>query len=108
MRFNPPDKSGFISFVGSPYEVGLPYTGYKVDAVYDLADTTELTIEYEGHAPWRVRELVIGERARKRPTLPEHLTARPTDSSRLLEAAQNGHRIIDDHMVKRVIQRELS
>ena len=30
-----------------------------------LADITELTIEYEGHTPWKARELVIGERCRK-------------------------------------------
>lgn len=56
--------------------------------VYDPADITELTIEYEGHEPWKVKELVIGERAGKRPPLPDHLQPVPTESSRLLSAAE--------------------
>jgi hypothetical protein len=81
------DKSGCINFMGKKYEVGLPFMGYTVDVVYDPNDITELTIEYEGHTPWRVRELVIGERAGKRPPLPDHLQSQPADSSRLLAAA---------------------
>lgn len=82
------DKSGCISFNGRKYEVGLPFIGCTVDVVFDPADITELTIEYEGHEPWRVRELVIGERAGKRPSLPDHLGSVPADSSRLLAAAE--------------------
>lgn len=82
------DKSGCISFMDRKYEVGLPFIGCTVDVVFDPADITELTIEYEGHAPWRVRELVIGERAGKRPPLPEHLSAVPAEASRLLTAAE--------------------
>lgn len=81
------DKSGCISFAGCLYEVGLPFIGCKVDVVYDPADISELTIEYEGHEPWRVRELMIGERAGKRPPLPAHLEKVPAQTSRLLEAA---------------------
>lgn len=44
-------------------------------------------MEYQGHTPWKVKQLVIGERTGKRPGLPEHLTPQPTDSSRLLAAA---------------------
>ena len=81
------DKSGCISFMGRKYEVGLPFIGCRVDVVYDPADITELTIEYEGHDPWQVREMVIGERAGKRPSLPEHLGPIPAEGSRLLAAA---------------------
>jgi len=81
------DKAGCISFAGIKYEVGLPFIGCKVQVIYDPADITELTIEYDGHAPWKARQLVIGERAGKRPLLPEHLQLEPADSSRLLTAA---------------------
>ena len=81
------DKSGCISFEGKKYEVGLTFIGCKLDVVYDPADTTELTIEYEGHAPWKARQLVIGERTGKRPHLPEQLLPQPAESSRLLAAA---------------------
>lgn len=82
------DKSGCISFMDRKYEVGILFIGFTVDVVYDPADITELTIEYDGHAPWTVRELVIGERAGKRPSLPEHFGPQPADTSRLLNAAE--------------------
>ncbi|MCY9693246.1 DDE-type integrase/transposase/recombinase [Paenibacillus alginolyticus] len=82
------DKSGCISFMDRKYEVGLPFIGCTVEVIFDPADITELTIEYEAHPPWNVRELVIGERAGKRPALPEHLGPSPTSSSRLLDAAE--------------------
>ena len=81
------DKAGCISFEGKKYEVGLSFIGCTVDVVYDPADITELTIEYEGHAPWKVRQLTIGERAGQRPKLPECLQPLPAESSRLLIAA---------------------
>lgn len=86
------DKSGCISFVGRKYEVGLPFIGRMVNVVYDPADIAEITIEYEGHEPWRARELVIGERAGKRPSLPDHMGIVPAESSRLLAAAEERNR----------------
>ena len=85
------DKSGCISFEGSKYEVGLTFIGCKVDVIYDPADISELTIEYAGHPPFKARQLVIGERAGRRPPLPEHLQKEPADSSRLLKAAAKKH-----------------
>ncbi len=81
------DKAGCISFAGIKYEVGLSFIGCKVQVIYDPADITELTIEYDGHAPWKARKLVIGERAGMRPLLPNHLQPKPAESSRLLAAA---------------------
>jgi hypothetical protein len=69
------------------YEVGLNFIGCSVDVIYDPADITELTIEYEGYTPWKSHELVIGQRVGKRPGLPEHLEPKSADSSRLLRAA---------------------
>jgi putative transposase len=85
------DKSGCISFMDQKYEVGLSFIGRQVDVVYDPSDLEELTIEYEGHSPWKARKLVIGERSGKRPTLPSHLQAHKADSSRLLKAAEQKH-----------------
>jgi len=81
------DKAGCISFEGRKYEAGLSFIGCTVNVIYDPADITELTIEYEGHKPWKARQLVIGERTGKRPKLPEHLQLQPAESSRLLTAA---------------------
>lgn len=93
------DKAGCISFMGRKYEVGLLFIGRTVQVVYDPADITEVTIEYEGHKPWKVRELVIGERAGKRPTLPEHLQPKPADASRLLRGAEKQHDQRQDQQV---------
>ncbi|KLU63765.1 integrase core domain protein [Desulfosporosinus acididurans] len=85
------DKSGCINFMGKKYEVGLSFIGCRVDVIYDPADISELTIEYEGHAPWKAHELVIGDRVGKRPQLPEYLQLPKTEGSRLLEAAEQKH-----------------
>ncbi|WP_404468662.1 DDE-type integrase/transposase/recombinase [Sutcliffiella horikoshii] len=82
------DKSGCISFMDQKYEVGLTFIGRQVDVIYDPLDIEELTIEFEGYSPWKAKKLVIGERAGKRPTLPEHLQVRDAESSRLLKAAE--------------------
>ena len=81
------DKAGCISFVGKKYEVGVSFIGCKVEVIYDPADTSELTIEYPGHTPRQVRELVIGNRTGPRPKMPEHLAPKKAESSRLLQGA---------------------
>lgn len=81
------DKAGCISFQGDKYEVGLPYIGCRVDVIFDPADTSQLTVEYEGHPSWTAKRLVIGEKSGPRPKLPPHLQPQPAESSRLLAAA---------------------
>jgi transposase InsO family protein len=85
------DKSGCISFLDQKYEVGLSFIGRQVDVIYDPSDLEELTIEYEGYSPWKVKKLVIGERAGKRPTLPPQLKVQEANYSRLLKAAEQKH-----------------
>lgn len=82
------DKSGCISFMGKKYEVGLSFIGHKVEVVYDPRDITTITIEYENHEPWQVKELVIGEWAGQRPPLPATMEAVQAVESRLLNGAQ--------------------
>ncbi len=101
------DKAGCISFEGKKYEVGLTLVGCKVDVVYDPADTSELTIEYEGHESVKARQLVIGEHAGKRPKLPEHLTKEKTDSSRLLSAAEKENQARKDKQMPAVSYRNV-
>jgi transposase InsO family protein len=102
------DKSGCISFQDRKYEVGLLFIGQTVDVIFDPADITELTIVYENHEPWRVRELVIGERAGKRPPLPEHLGEMPTDTSRLLAAAEDRSAARKEQQAPAVAYRQVS
>ncbi|WP_322555775.1 DDE-type integrase/transposase/recombinase [Sporosarcina beigongshangi] len=82
------DKSGCISFQDKKYEVGINFVGCRVEITYDPLDLTELTVDLEGYPSWKAKELVIGERAGKRPSLPEHMTKAPATSSRLLKAAK--------------------
>jgi hypothetical protein len=86
------DKAGCISFSNLRYEVGLNFIGCTVSVIYDPADITDLTIEYEGYAPWKAKKLVIGERAGQRPKLPESMIPVPAASSRLLAAAAEVNR----------------
>ncbi len=81
------DKSGCISFQGEKYEVGLPFIGCKVNVVYDPADISLLTIEYEGHPSWTATKLTIGEKTGPKPALPPHMQREPAQTSRLLAAA---------------------
>lgn len=82
------DKAGCISFQGDKFEVGLSFIGCRVDVIFDPADTSQLTIEYQGHPPWIAKRLVIGEKSGPRPTLPAHMQPLPAESSRLLTAAE--------------------
>jgi transposase InsO family protein len=85
------DKSGCISLFGVKYEVGLVFIGRQVEVVYDTQDVSAVTIEMEGHAPFQVSPLVIGERAGTRPPLPESMLEVPATHSRLIRAAQSRH-----------------
>lgn len=101
------DKSGCISFQGRKYEVGLAFIGCTVDVVYDPADITEITIEYEGHTPWKARELQIGERAGKRPALPDHMGPKQAESSRLLAAAEKQNQARKEHQTPAISYRSV-
>ena len=81
------DKSGCISFKGNKYEVGVVYVGRTVDIVYDPADISTLTVEYDNTA-FRINELVIGTHSGPRPKLPEHMTDAMPKTSRLLDEKQ--------------------
>jgi putative transposase len=81
------DKAGCISFDGKKYEVGVQFTGYRVDVVYDPSHTELVTIEYENCPSFSAKELQIGESTGKKPKLPEHLTPKKADTSRLLQVA---------------------
>ena len=101
------DKAGCISFMNKKYEVGLHFIGCTVDVVYDPADITELTIEYEGHKPFKVRELVIGARAGQRPKLPEYKQIEFTDFSRLLSAAKKKNQQRKEQQIQAVSYRNV-
>jgi transposase InsO family protein len=101
------DKAGCISFMGKKYEVGLSFIGHRVDVVYDPRDIKTITIEYEGYTPWQVKELVMGERAGKRPSLPTHMQSIPVEGSRLLNAAEKRNQIRGERQVRAVSFRRL-
>ena len=101
------DKAGCISFMNKKYEAGLNFIGCTVDVIYDPVDISELTIEYEGHKPFKVKELIIGTRAGQRPKLPEFKQIEITEYSRLLTAAEQRNRDRKEQQVHAVSYRTL-
>lgn len=99
------DKAGCISFMNKKYEVGLKFIGCTVDVVFDPADIRELTVEYEGHTPFKVYELIIGPRAGKRPKLQEYTQIEFAECSRLLAAAGQKHQERKEHQAHAVSYR---
>jgi hypothetical protein len=93
--------------MGKKYEVGLAFIGHEVEVVYDPRDITTVTIEYANHAPWQAKELLIGERAGKRPPLPTHMVAVPTSNSRLLNAAERKNQARQERQLRAVSFRKL-
>ncbi|HAX53497.1 MAG TPA: transposase [Ruminococcaceae bacterium] len=101
------DKAGCISFMNKKYEVGLQFIGCTVDVVYDPSDITELMVEYEGHKPFKVHELVIGTRSGQRPKLPEYKQIAFTDCSRLLSAAEKKNQERKEQQIQAVSYRSV-
>ncbi len=87
--------------------MGISFIGCTVDVVYDPAGISELTIEYEGYPYFKAHELVIGERAGKRPKLPDHLQIQPAESSRLLTAAEKRNIKREENQVNAVSYRRV-
>jgi len=86
------DKSGCISFGGKKYEVGVIYIGRTVDVVYDLADTTVLTVEDKHFGTsFQIKEIVIGAHTGPRPKLPQSMQPAKPDGSRLLLEKQKSY-----------------
>ena len=83
------DKSGCINFEGMKYEVemGLHMIGKTVDVVFDAADISKVTIECEGLEPCYAIPLKIQSHSGTKPSLPEKLTKKEAEDSRLLNAA---------------------
>ena len=93
------DKTGCISFLGKPYEVGLQFLGMKVTVIYDPVDTSVITVQGGSLPPVQAKERVIGQWTGPRPGLPEHLTKIPAEESRLLRAVEKKHRKRDKPML---------
>ena len=83
------DKSGCISFDGVKYEVemGLHMIGKTVDVIFDAADISKITIECPGLASCPAVPLKIQSHSGSKPKLPERLTKKEAENSRLLNVA---------------------
>jgi putative transposase len=101
------DKAGCISFMGKKYEVGLSFIGHQVEVVYDPRDLSTITIEYGNHTPWQAKELVIGEWAGKRPSLPSTIEGVAADGSRLLNAAEKKNQVRNERQTRAVSFRKI-
>lgn len=79
------DKSGCISLKSKLYEVGPALIGTMVGVIYDPSDLREITIESEYCETFTTKEMVIGTRTGKRPTLPDRLQTLAASHSRVLK-----------------------
>jgi transposase InsO family protein len=81
------DKSGCVSFKGKKYDTNVMLIGRTVDVVYDLSDMSVITIEdTQLGISIPAKPLIIGEHSGPRPKLPERLSERTPETSRLLDA----------------------
>lgn len=69
-----------VKLVENP-ETGVSFIGCKVDVVYDRADISQLTIEYEVYPFWTAKRLVFGEKSGSRPKLSDYGVATQDISS---------------------------
>ena len=79
------DKTGCISFNGSPYEVGMKLIGRKVEVLYDPTWTEEVEIHHPDFAPFKAKRLTIGEDCSHRKEMPDAVRI-SVDHSRMLDA----------------------
>ncbi|ARU60491.1 transposase [Tumebacillus avium] len=101
------DKAGCISFMGKKYEVGLSFIGQKVEVVYDPRDISTITIEYGSHTPWQAKELIIGEWAGRRPSIPSTIEPLIVEGSRLLDAAEKKNQVRKERQTRAVSFRKI-
>jgi transposase InsO family protein len=87
------DKSGCISFRGVKYETSVTLIGRAVDVVYDLTDTSAITIEdAQLGISIAAKPLVVGEHSGPRPKIPERMSEHTPETSRLLDAKAENYK----------------
>ena len=98
------DKSGCVRLVNKLYDVGIPLIGQTVDVVFDPADLSVVTAEHKptGYIK-RVKELIVGPYAGKRPKLPDTLLPVPCETSRLLDVKEQQY-VNNQAAVRRAIR----
>lgn len=79
------NKSGYISFMGKEYDVGILYAGQQVDVVYDPQSIAKVRIEAKGHEPFYAEPAKVGTRVGKKPKRAQ-IDRIPVESLRLLDA----------------------
>ena len=87
------DKSGCVSFKGIKYETSVALIGRTVDVVFDLTDTSVITVEDSNLGiSIAAKPLIIGEHSGPRPKLPERMSEQIPETSRLLDAKAESYK----------------
>ncbi|ARU61673.1 hypothetical protein CBW65_12075 [Tumebacillus avium] len=81
--------------------------GQKVEVVYDPRDISTITIEYGSHTPWQAKELIIGEWAGRRPSIPSTIEPLIVEGSRLLDAAEKKNQVRKERQTRAVSFRKI-
>lgn len=86
------DKGACISFQGRKYETKPSLIGCRVEISYDPMNTKIITIQYQGVEPFTAEPVKIGSFCDKTPALPESMTPKEAEASRMLEALEKQHK----------------
>jgi putative transposase len=82
------DKGACISFQGRKYEVSASLIGAKVNISYDPMEAEVLTVTYKGIEPFEAKPVQISSYCDPTPEIPECMTCKEPEVSRLLEGLQ--------------------
>lgn len=85
------DKGACISFRGQKYETKPSLIGCRVEIAYDPMDAKTITVNYQGTEPFTAEPVKIGPFCDKSPALPESMTPKETEVSRMLNALEKKH-----------------
>lgn len=85
------DKGACISFRGKRYETKPSLIGCRVEISYDPVAAETITVRYHGTEPFTAKPVKIGAFCDKTPALPEVMTPKEAEASRMLNALEKQH-----------------
>ena len=82
------DEAGCFSFEGKRYEASAALSNLQAEITYDPMNTETIMVYCKGAGPVAAHRMEIGSYASKVPAVPQGMTGKAPDSSRLLDALE--------------------
>ena len=86
------DEAGCFSFEGKRYEASAALSNLEAEITYDPMNTETIMVYCKGAEPVAAHRMEIGSYASKVPAVPQGMTGKAPDSSRLLDALEKKYR----------------